>query len=437
MKKKRQHIRPYLPWIFIGIVVVTILTLLVSLFGWRPPKEFSIATGREGGAYYAYAQEYQKRLAELGFTINIRETAGAIETIELLNSGEVDAGFVQNTVSPGIASPSLSTLSAIYYEALWIFYRENLDHPPVNTSQLEGLRINIGEKGSATYETALTILQINDVTAENTTFNNYAFGEAAQKLKDGELDAVMMVTGAASPQITDLLTTPGIQLLPTHRAAAYTSLYKNMAAVVLPHGVVDLDEDIPAQDTPLLAARATLVAGPSLHPDLARLLLIVADEIHRPGGIFEAPNEFPSSTFVGIPMNADAARFLERGPTALEYYLPLWLASRLERFLLLLLPLAIILYSVVRGIPSVTNSVFGYSIKRRYLELREIERNYMDYDEAQLESAIAELEFAQERLIKTTRVPASVLGDLYDLHYHTDVTLDRLYKRRAAFDENL
>ena len=55
MKKKRQHIRPYLPWIFIGIVVVAILTPLVSLFGWRPPKEFSIATGREGGAYYAYA----------------------------------------------------------------------------------------------------------------------------------------------------------------------------------------------------------------------------------------------------------------------------------------------------------------------------------------------------------------------------------------------
>ncbi len=437
MKKKKAYIEPYIPWILAGIVAAAILVILISLFGLRPPKQFTIATGREGGAYYAFAQEYQQRFALLGYTLNIRETAGTIETIELLNNGEVDAGFVQNTVSSGIASPELSTLAAIYYEALWIFYREELAPQPTNAAGLEGLRINIGEKGSATYESALGVLELNGITAENATMSSYASNEAAQKLKDGELDAMIMVAGVGSPQILDLLHTAGIQLLPIQRATAYSSRYKNTAAVVLPEGVIDLEKDIPSADTPMLAARATLVAGPTLHPDLARLLLIVADEVHRPGGIFEAPNEFPSSTFVGIPMNEDAVRFLANGPTALEDYLPLWLASRLERFFLLLLPLAIIFYTVVRGVPTATNSLFTYRIKRRYLELREIERGYMGYDEAQLEKAISELELTQERLIKSTTVPTSVLGDLYDLHYHTDVTLDRLYKRRAALVEQM
>ena len=109
------------------------------------------------------------------------------------------------------------------------------------------------------------------------------------------------------------------------------------------------EADLPPADTPLLATRATLVAGAGLHPDLANLLLILAAEIHSQGGTFEAPREFPSPTSAGIPMNADAERYLASGPTLLERYFPLTLASRLERLFLLLLPIAMIAYTIVRG----------------------------------------------------------------------------------------
>jgi hypothetical protein len=48
-------------------------------------------------------------------------------------------------------------------------------------------------------------------------------------------------------------------------------------------------------------------------------------------------------------MNADAERYLASGPTLLERYFPLTLASRLERLFLLLLPIAMIAYTIVRG----------------------------------------------------------------------------------------
>jgi TRAP transporter TAXI family solute receptor len=435
MDKLREYFEPSAQLLLAVIAVFIVLAVLVSLLGWRPPDEFTIATGRKGGAYYAYAEEYQKRFAELGYKLNIRETAGGIETIELLNRGEVDAGFVQNTVSPGIASPELSTLAAIYYEALWIFYRDDLNVQPTSVAELEGLRINVGEKGSATYETTQDILSLNGITADNATLSYLPTSEAAEQLKNGELDVLMTVLGASAPDVLDLLTTPGIALVPFRRSAAYTSRYKNVAAVVLPEGVVDLEANIPPMDTPMIAARATLVAGPSLHPDLSRLLLIVATEVHSSGGIFEAPNEFPSSTFVGIPMNADAARYLKNGPTILERYLPLWMASRLERFLLLLLPIALVVYPIVRGLPTLRTYFYNYRVKGRYQYLRQIDRNYQTYDRADLERALADLEATQELLAKEIKVPKLMLVDVYDLRYHTSLVQDRLQNRLRQLDD--
>ncbi|MFN2295774.1 MAG: hypothetical protein ACK2U0_15345, partial [Candidatus Promineifilaceae bacterium] len=77
-------------WFLLAIVFIALVVIgiLYSLIGVRPPKEFTIATGQQGGAYYAYSQEFQRRFAEQGYSLNIRETAGGVETIDLLEKGE-------------------------------------------------------------------------------------------------------------------------------------------------------------------------------------------------------------------------------------------------------------------------------------------------------------------------------------------------------------
>ncbi len=90
-----EFIAPFLRWIALAILVTAVIYLLIRILGIEPPREFTIAAGREGGAYYAFAEQYKERFAEEGYTLHIRPTAGSHETIDLLNSGEVDAGFVQ------------------------------------------------------------------------------------------------------------------------------------------------------------------------------------------------------------------------------------------------------------------------------------------------------------------------------------------------------
>ena len=434
MRKFLNSVEPFVRWILLVIVVVIVLALLIQILGIRPPREFTIATGRKGGAYHTFAEQYAQRFSKEGYTLTIRETAGTIETLDLLTSGEVDVGFVQNSVFGDRADPSLSTLASLFYEAMWIFYRDGLPNPPQSIADLQGLRINGGEAGSANQTSTLAVLALNGITTATTDILTLSAPDAAEGLKNGTLDVSIMVSGAASPLVQELLKTPGINLLPVVNSQAYAARFKNVTAVTLPMGIIDFAGNVPPQDVPLIANRATLVANDRLHPDLARLLLIIATEVHSRGGIFEEDGEFPNSQYVEIPMNADAVRYLENGPTGLERYLPLWLASRLERLIFLLLPVALIAYPLLRGLPSIAAAFNEYRLKRRYQRLREIEKQYRGYSVEELDAVIADLEAYQREINERVNVPTGMLDALYDLRMHTGLTLDRLYAQRSKME---
>jgi TRAP transporter TAXI family solute receptor len=429
-----EYIAPFARYLLLAAMVLVGIVLLVRFLGLEPPREFTIATGREGGAYYAFAQQYQERFAEEGVTLNIRPTAGSIEIVQLLNAGEVDAGLIQNTRYTGYDTSNISILAGVFYEALWIFFRQDLDPMPQRIADLKGLNIGIGEDGSGTQASASILLNANGINTENSLFDTSAPDKAAAKLKTGELDAVMLVTGAAAPLVKDLLTTPGIELLSIRRTGAYTSRFKNVSAKTLSEGTIDLEQNIPDEDKQLLVVASALVANEDLHPDLARLLLIIAGEVHTSGGILEEAGEFPAPLYTGLRMNPDAVRYLENGPTGLERYLPLWIASRLERLFFLLVPVALILYPLLRGAPAAVAWFNRYRVKRRYRHLRDLEQEYRGYDLDQLDEAILELESFQEELNDRVKVPTDLLDQYYELRMHTGLTLDDLRARKASLE---
>jgi len=440
MRTAWEVIKQLVRWALLGVLVTAVIYTLVNLLGIRPPREFTIATDREGGAYYAFAEQYKRRLAEEGYTLHIRPTAGSHETIGLLRAGEVDAGFVQSTAYTAYESVELSgltTLASLYYEPMWILYRQDLPQPPTRLAELRGLRIGVGEIGSGAYSASTYLLALNGVNEQNTAFLVAPSAKAAEDLEAGKLDVMIVVTGAESPLLMDLLNQPNIDVLAVKRANAYTSRHKFIFSVVLDEGVIDLEKNIPAEDKQLLAATATLVANDGLHPDLARLLLIVANEIHSKGGILEDAREFPAPVFAGIPMNLDAVRYLENGPTGLERVLPLWMASRLERILFLLLPAVLIIYPLFRGTPLVLGYLNRYRLKRRYIYLRELDQRSRAYGPDELDESIERLKAFEQAISGRMNVPTSLLDEYYDLRLHTTMTLDRLNARKKGTqDEN-
>ena len=133
-------------------------------------------------------------------------------------------------------------------------------------------------------------------------------------------------------------------------------------------------------------------------------------------------------------MNRDAELFMERGPTGLERVLPLWMASRLERIIFLLLPVALILYPLLRSAPSILAYFYRYRVKRRYQYLRDVEERYRSYDLDELNEAIVALKGFQQDLHEKTLVPASRLDEYYELRMHTNLTLERLQTQKVILE---
>jgi len=127
----------------IGIGVILLIAgfwLAYQFVEPAPPTTISISTGSKEGAYYAYALQYQKRLAEQGITLNIETSAGSTENLQRLKTNKVDLALVQG----GLTQPNTALLSlgSLYFEPTWIFHRKDLTVNKI--TDLLGQRIAIG-----------------------------------------------------------------------------------------------------------------------------------------------------------------------------------------------------------------------------------------------------------------------------------------------------
>src|SRR5215831_5090739 len=96
----------------IALVVVTWLAL--EYFVPSLPTRITIGAGGKGTTFEYFADHYRKRFARAGVNLIVRETAGALENLELLkdpNSG-IQIGFVTGGLSNGEDVPNASRIRA-------------------------------------------------------------------------------------------------------------------------------------------------------------------------------------------------------------------------------------------------------------------------------------------------------------------------------------
>jgi TRAP transporter TAXI family solute receptor len=410
-----------------GLAIIVIAAGVFAAYqfvGPPPPDRIAMATGEADGAYSRLGQRYASLLAENGITVELRSSAGSVENMALLQSADADIAFVQSGLAKRIPSDDVRALGSMYLEPLWLFQREGLRLKDVG--ELQGGRVGVGAEGSGTQAVALTLLNANGVSAENTELLELSGGDMATAFAAGELDAAFLVAAPESPVVSELAGTPGVTLYDFERTPAYSRVYRFLSPVVLPEGALDLDANVPDRDVNTLAPTAMLAAHKDLHPALIDLLLVAAADIHGGSSLLSDPGDFPTERFVDLSLSKEAARHLERGPPFLLRYLPFWAATLVDRLWVLLLPLIGLALPIFKFVPPADR----WRVRRRLLGV---------YDElAELDPALTPLKNDAERGARLDKlqaidtevaelaVPRSYTDDVYRLRRDIDLLQRRL-----------
>ena len=406
------------------LMVALALVVAYQFIAPAPPKRLVMATGAAGNAYYAFGLRYKALLEREGIVIEVRETAGSVENLDLLGAEQADLAFVQGGVSTSTQQPGLTSLASVYFEPLWLFHRQigTLDRLPA----LRGLSVGVGPVGSGTRALVDLLLNDNAIGQADADLRPLTVDESAQALVAGSMDAMFVVASPVAPIVQELVSEPGVELSSMQRAHAYVRRYGFLTTLELPEGTLDLTRNLPPRDVRLLAAAANLVAAPGLHPAIVGLLLQAAHEIHGNAGLFQDADEFPSRDYLQFPLNADAEHYFNHGPPLLQRYLPFWTASLVDRLKVMLLPLVVLLIPMIKVLPPVYRWRMRARVYRWYRALQRIDdRLGLTPDSKQIRKGLDELD-RLEADVQRVDVPLSFTKDLYHLRQHIDLVRARL-----------
>ena len=415
------------------ILVLVTATLLFAAVAWivfvvanaLPPRRVVMTTGPEGGAYRELGEKYRRILARSGVRLELRPSLGNVENLQRLKDkkSKVSIGFVSGGLTTETDSPGIVSLGTIAYYPLWIFCRGIA--APDRLQNLKGKRVSIGPEGGGTRPLVLQILRDNQM--ENAIVPvALSPGPSGEALLAGEIDCACMLTTPEAPIVKKLLADEHASLLNFARADAYVARFPFLRKVVVPEGVGDLAKNLPSRDITLIASTASLLIRDDLHPAIQFLLLQAADEIHSPGGMLNASEQFPAAERVDVPLSPDARSFYKSGGSYLQRHLPFWLWVFTSRLLLLLIPLVGILYPLSQAIPSIIDLVVNLRLNRIYRELRDIDAR-IDRDRSPEEFAEdrERLEKLDER-VRRIRVPMRNARTLYTLRHHLSLVRERI-----------
>lgn len=410
-------------WGLLAVIVLVGFLITYQYVGAPPPKVVRIATGANNGAYYTFAEEYARLLASDGITLEVVPTAGSVENLELLKSGEVSLALIQGGSATRDDKERLQSLGSLFLEPVWIFVRRQ---SVKRFLELKGNRVSVGIAGSGTHLLATQLLSAAGITETNTQLIREETTQAIDSLSNGKIDAAFFVASPEAPIIRKLFAAPAVELLNFDRAAAYGRWFPFLTPVTLSEGVIDLQQNIPDHDTPLVAASANLAARRDLNASLIPAVLNAVTRVHQAGGVLEHKRQFPSVDFADLPLNEDARRYLINGPSFLFRWLPYGTAVLLDRLKILVLPLLALLLPLFKIAPPLYTWRIRSKIYKWYAAVREVELSIQEEkvsgDAASLINRLSEL----DRQVASVSVPLSSAAELYHLRLHIRFLQEKL-----------
>ena len=422
-------------FVLLGVVTLVVIGLSLRYVVTAPPHRLVIATDGPNGFFTRTAKAYGDQLAAQGVALEIVNTRGAIENLDRLNApgGNVDVAFVNGGLTDAKRSPHLESLGSVAYDPLWVVYRASLGDL-VGLPKLRGRKIGIGREGSGTASIARAALAASGIDPSNSVLvaQDSDLEAVTRAVLAGDLDATLVMGPPEDPKIRALFSEPGLQVMNMLDAEGVARNLTFLHALVVPRSTVDLARQKPDQDLSIVASTITLVARDDVHPALIYLLMSIVDDVHEPPSLLHQENEFPSDKDTDLPLSRQAEAYYRSGKPFLQRYLPFGLASAVERLLKVAVPVMLVLFPILRALPTVNQWRVKRKLARVYRRLLDVERSVHAPGASRTPDEYDERIRAIERRLRAENIPLIYSSELYALREHIDLVRRQIADAIAA-----
>ena len=191
----------------------------------RNADGYAIAAGPEHGQYLRFANALSD--GKGARTISL-VTRGGEENLRLLRDGKVPLALAQGdsaldayegkgNFAPDGPHTALRAIGSLYPEPVHVLVRA--DSSINAASQLKGLRVAIGQPGSASRTTAVRVLDAHGIGLRGVKPVELALNDALVALRQKEVDAVIQVIGVPADSVRDALAQVPLRLVPLSERA--------------------------------------------------------------------------------------------------------------------------------------------------------------------------------------------------------------------------
>ena len=282
----------------LALVLVLCMVFALCACGASNSKKLTMGTGGEAGTYYAFGGVLGSYIGQkTDLSINVVAYNG---TNSFAEKGKMD-GF--------------RVLGGLYAETVQIV----TCNPDIKSvADLKGKNVCVGDVGSGTFFNTQDILAAYDMSLDDISPVYQSFGDSADSLKDGKIDAAVITAGAPTTAVVDLATAKSVYLvsIDDDHMAKLLAACPWYAAYTIPAGTYSGFDS----DAVTVTVKATLVCRADLPDDVAYTIVSTiynnaADitALHAKGA--ELSLEFATDG-IAVPFAAGAAKFFaENGIT--------------------------------------------------------------------------------------------------------------------------
>lgn len=223
-------------------------------------SQYAIAGGGSNGVYYAYGAEVARALSgSLGVRVEVAETAGSVDNLLRVSSGQALLGFAQGDAAADAVAGAGAFDEALPVRAVARLYDEYLhvvvraDSDIADLGDLAGKTVSLGAENSGVNVIAARALHAAEVDIASIADPQLDLSASISALEGSGIDGFFWVGGIPTPGIAELATTTPVRLVPVEQTwvtainTRYSDAYRPSD---FPVGLYGLDESVPTMAVP-------------------------------------------------------------------------------------------------------------------------------------------------------------------------------------------